>query len=136
MFGFDIPYLRKRMVINGIVPHKKLCIQNEKPWECSVVDVMNIWKHTSFSCSLDLLSLTLFGESPKTDMSGNNVSAAFYAGNIDMVRKYCEGDVRFTARCYEAIVNPSENGKRATVSDKTSQNTGTNETKNAETPSE
>jgi hypothetical protein len=78
------------MIINGIVPHPKLCTQNETSRKTDVVDVMNMRKHTSFSCSLDLLSLTLFGESPKSDMSGNNVTHAFYAGNLDMVKKYCE----------------------------------------------
>jgi hypothetical protein len=28
------------MIINGIIPHKKLYIQNEKPRETDVVDVM------------------------------------------------------------------------------------------------
>jgi hypothetical protein len=69
-------------------------------------------------------------------MVGKNVSHEFYANNIDMIKKYCEGDVRFTARCYEVIVNPSERVKNDTVSDTAPQNIGTTETKNVENPSE
>ena len=66
---FDIPFLWKRMMINGIKPHKKLCIGNAKPREIDTVDVFKIRKQTSFGCSLDLLSMTLLGESPKSEMS-------------------------------------------------------------------
>jgi DNA polymerase elongation subunit (family B) len=106
IFKFDVPYLWKRMIINGIAPNKKLCIQNEKERDNSVIDVFILWKHNSFSCSLDKLSTALFGESPKTDMVGRDITHAFYANNIDMIKKYCEGDVKFTARCYDAIINP------------------------------
>ena len=66
---FDIPFLRKRMMINDILPNKKLRIGNAKPWEVDTVDVLKIRKQTSFGCSLDLLSMTLLGESPKLEMS-------------------------------------------------------------------
>jgi hypothetical protein len=55
--------------------------------------------------------MTLFGESPKSDMSGSNVTYAYYENNLDMVKRYCEGDVKFTARCYEAISNPQPKGQ-------------------------
>lgn len=66
---FDIPFLRKRMMINDILPNKKLRIGNAKPWEVDTVDVFRIRKQASFGCSLDLLSMTLLGESPKLEMS-------------------------------------------------------------------
>lgn len=66
---FDIPFLRKRMMINDILPNKKLRIGNAKPWEVDTVDVFRIRKQTSFGCSLDLLSMTLLGETPKLEMS-------------------------------------------------------------------
>ena len=105
---FDIPFLRKRMMINGIKPHKKLCIGNTKPWEVDTVDVFRIRKQTSFGCSLDLLSITLLGESPKSDMSWEKVSYFYYADNLSIIKEYCEGDVQFTERCYKKL---SEVGK-------------------------
>lgn len=90
IFGFDIPFLWKRMIINAIKPNEKLCLADKKPWETWVVDVFLDWKQTSFSCSLDTLSLTLLGESPKSDLTGSGVAYAYYAGSIDMIRNYCE----------------------------------------------
>lgn len=105
---FDIPFLWKRMMINGIKPHKKLCIGNAKPREVDTVDVFKIRKQTSFGCSLDLLSMTLLGESPKSDMSWEKVSYFYYADNLNIIKEYCEGDVLFTERCYKKL---SEVGK-------------------------
>lgn len=105
---FDIPFLRKRMMINDILPNKKLCIGNAKPWEVDTVDVFRIRKQTSFGCSLDLLSMTLLGESPKTDMSWKNVAYCYYADNLSMIKSYCEGDVQFTERCYKKLSEVGE----------------------------
>lgn len=105
---FDIPFLWKRMMINGIKPHKKLCIGNAKPREIDTVDVFKIRKQTSFGCSLDLLSMTLLGESPKSEMSWEKVSYFYYADNLNIIKEYCEGDVLFTERCYKKL---SEVGK-------------------------
>ena len=100
---FDIPFLWKRMMINDILPNKKLRIGNAKPWEIDTVDVFKIRKQTSFGCSLDLLSMTLLGESPKSDMSWSNVAYCYYADNLSMIKAYCEGDVQFTERCYKKL---------------------------------
>lgn len=112
IIGYDIPFLRKRMIINHLLPNKKLCIQNEKPRESSVVDVIRIWKHTSFGCSLDLLSLSLFGESPKSDMKGSMVVHAFAIWDISSIKQYCEGDVLYTARCYEVFCDPTKSREK------------------------
>lgn len=108
IYNFDIPFLRKRMVINGIQPPLKLSIADMKPREMgnNIVDVMQIWKQTSFTASLDLLSQTLLGESPKSDGAGDMVASAWKSENYDWIKKYCEWDVDFTIRCYDAIMNP------------------------------
>lgn len=110
IYNFDIPFLWKRNVINGIEPPLKLSIADIKPreiWE-NIVDVMQIWKQTSFACSLDLLSQTLLGDSPKSDWAGDMVASAWKSENYDWIRKYCEWDVDYTMRCYNVIINPAE----------------------------
>ena len=110
IYNFDIPFLRKRWIINGFQPPMKLSIADMKPremWE-NIVDVMQIWKQTSFTASLDLLSQTLLGESPKSDGAGDMVASAYRSLNFDWIKKYCEWDVDFTIRCYDAIMNPRE----------------------------
>ena len=110
IYNFDIPFLRKRMVINWLQPPLKLSITDIKPRELgeNIVDVMQIWKQTSFACSLDLLSQTLLWDSPKSDWAGDMVASAWKSENYDWIRKYCEWDVDFTIRCYDAIMNPRE----------------------------
>ncbi len=110
IYNFDIPFLRKRGIINGFKPPMKLCIADMKPREMwdNIVDVMQIWKQTSFACSLDLLSQTLLWDSPKSDGAGDMVASAYRSLNFDWIKKYCEWDVDFTIRCYDVIMNPRE----------------------------
>ena len=110
IYNFDIPFLRKRGIINGFQPPMKLCIADIKPREMwdNIVDVMQIWKQTSFTCSLDLLSQTLLWDSPKSDWAGDMVASAYRSLNFDWIKKYCEWDVDFTIRCYDAIMNPNK----------------------------
>ena len=110
IYNFDIPFLRKRGIINGFQPPMKLCIADIKPREMwdNIVDVMQVWKQTSFACSLDLLSQTLLWDSPKSDGAGDMVASAYRSLNFDWIKKYCEWDVDFTIRCYDVIMNPME----------------------------
>ena len=108
IYWFDIPFLRKRMIINGIQPHPLLCIADTKPRELTVVDVMQTRKQTSFGCSLDLLSITLLGESPKAEIDWADVGELFYSGELEKIKKYCEWDVLATKRCHEKILLQKE----------------------------
>lgn len=110
IYNFDIPFLRKRGIINGFKPPMKLCIADIKPREMwdNIVDVMQIWKQTSSACSLDLLSQTLLWDSPKSDGAGDMVASAYRSLNFDWIKKYCEWDVDFTIRCYDEIMYPKE----------------------------
>jgi len=110
IYNFDIPFLWKRMIINRYEPAMKLCIADIKPREMenNIVDVMQIWKQTSFACSLDLLSQTLLWDSPKSDGAGDMVASAWKSENYDWIKKYCEWDVDFTIRCYNRIKHPLE----------------------------
>lgn len=114
IFGFDIPFLWKRMIINAIQPNPLLCIADKKPRDVDVVDVFLAWKQTSFSCSLDTLCLTLLGESPKAGFDASGVAYAFYNDGIEQIRRYCEGDVEFTRRCWwrMQLVNLAEKDKK------------------------
>lgn len=110
IYNFDIPFLWKRYIINWYLPPMWLDIANVKPWELDdvMVDVMQIWKHTSFWCSLDLLSMTLLWESPKSEWTWEYVASALLANNFDWIEKYCEWDVLYAEKCYEYIMNPEE----------------------------
>lgn len=69
-----------------------------------IVDVMNIWKQTSFTCSLDLLSISLLSENPGVDGYGEYVVSAMAQGNLNWCLHYCIQGMRYAERCFNAIM--------------------------------
>ena len=106
IYGFAIPFLWKRMIINGIEPAKALCISELKPRDMKdyIVDVMQIWKQTSFTCSLDLLSSCLLGENLWIDGYGEYVVSAMAQGNMNWCIHYCYQGMRCAERCFNEIM--------------------------------
>lgn len=101
---FDVPYLSRRMVIQGIPLPKMLDISGKKPWEIThLLDTMEMWKFGDFKnyTSLKLLAYVLGIPSPKDDIDGSMVSQVFWEEkNIDRIREYCEKDVKTTVQVY------------------------------------
>jgi len=98
---FDIPYLCRRMLINGIKLPKMLNIAGKKPWEVNHLDTMELWKFGDFKhyTSLNLLTAIFGIPTPKDDIGGADVSRVYYEENdLDKIRKYCEKDVVAVAR--------------------------------------
>lgn len=94
--NFDIQYLIKRMIINGILPSKLLPSYETKPWEIKAIDTMEIWKQNGNGlCSLDLICSSLNIKSPKNgEVTGNVVHENFYEkNNYEEIKNYCERDV-------------------------------------------
>jgi DNA polymerase elongation subunit (family B) len=96
--GFDIPFLIKRMLINGIELPKKMQIHNLKPWETPTLDTMKLWRFGSFEpTSLDILCNAMGIVSPKSDEVNNKlISEIYYNGtgdNLTTILEYCNKDV-------------------------------------------
>lgn len=92
--GFDIPFLMRRYIVNQIPIPDAFDIAHLKPWEVNVIDTLDLWKGTGWaSASLMSISVALGCPSPKQDMEGSATSEVYYAGDIDAIVKYCEGDV-------------------------------------------
>lgn len=110
IYGFTIPFLWKRMIINGVNPHNRLNITWIKPrdMDAYMVDVMNVWKQTSFTCSLDLLSLSLLGEKADLDGIWEYVASAVNSGSWDWVKYYASEWAIFAERCHDAIMYPEQ----------------------------
>lgn len=98
---FDVPFLAKRMIINGIeVPHM-LQTWGKKPWELDLVDTGDLWSMGAWDqyVSLDLLSAVLGVPSPKETMKGEYVGKAFWVDkDYDKIAAYCEEDDKAVAR--------------------------------------
>ena len=97
---FDFPYLGRRYLINGLKVPYVLRVQGKKPWETSFVDTMEMWKFGDFKnyTSLDLLAAVFNIPTSKDDIDGSQVSTAYYNGEVDRIKTYCEKDVAVTAQ--------------------------------------
>ena len=92
--GFDIPYLLKRSVINGVSIPNQLQLQKLKPWENCLMDTYDLWKFGGWNgASLSLICDLLDIPSPKDAMKAGDVSESYYNGMLSEIKNYCEGDV-------------------------------------------
>ncbi|MEQ8924699.1 MAG: 3'-5' exonuclease [Fulvivirga sp.] len=103
---FDVPYLSRRMLVNGIALPDALNLSGKKPWEVNHLDTMDMWKFGDWKhyTSLDLLA-GIFGiESSKSDMDGSMVNGVYHKENgLDEIADYCIQDVIVTAQLYAKL---------------------------------
>lgn len=100
---FDIPYICRRMLINGIQLPEILRISGKKPWEINFIDTLELWKFGDYKNYTALKLLTaIFGiPTPKDDIDGSQVANVFYKEkNIQRIAIYCQKDVVATARVF------------------------------------
>lgn len=93
--GFDIPFINKRLLINGLPLPTLLNFYNKKPWEINILDTMTMWKFNGTDMvSLDLLCTSLGIISPKEeDVSGMDINKLYYNNEFNIIKKYNERDV-------------------------------------------
>jgi len=98
---FDIPFLSRRMLINGIKLPMMLDLAGKKPWEVGHLDTMELWKFGDYKnyTSLELLA-TLFNiPTPKDDIDGSDVSRVYWEEkDLERIMIYCQKDVLTVAQ--------------------------------------
>ena len=97
---FDIPYICRRLLINGIKIPECLNLYGKKPWEVQNIDTMALWKFGDFKSftALDLLATILDVPTSKDDIDGSQVFDIYYKEkNLERIKIYCEKDVVCTA---------------------------------------
>ncbi len=100
---FDIPYIGRRMIINGIQLPPQLQLQNKKPWELPLLDTMSFWKFGDYKnyTSLKLLAEILGVSTPKDDIDGSMVADVYYnENNLQRIATYCQKDVVATVQVW------------------------------------
>jgi len=100
---FDIPFLCRRILINGLKLPFIINVAGKKPWEIKHLDTMELWKFGDFKnyTSLDLLTYIFNIPTPKDDMDGSQVAKVFYEEkNLDRIIHYCEKDVIATIQLF------------------------------------
>lgn len=93
---FDIPYICRRALINGLALPGPLQAHNFKPWESPVLDTLQIWRFGEFRnyTSLKLLAAVLGIPTPKDDIDGSMVGKVFWEEkNLPRIMEYCQKDV-------------------------------------------
>lgn len=97
---FDIPYICRRLLINGMPLPEYLQLHDKKPWEVKMFDTLNWWKFGDNKnyISLHLLASVLGIPTSKTDIDGSMVQDVYY-NDKDLLRivAYCQRDVIVTA---------------------------------------
>ncbi len=100
---FDIPYICRRLLINGLPLPPIFQISGKKPWEISFIDTLELWKFGDFKnySSLKLLTAVFGIPTPKDDIDGSQVANVYYVEkNIDRIATYCQKDVLATAQVF------------------------------------
>lgn len=105
---FDIPFIARRYLINGLKLPEKLNLFGKKPWEIPHLDTLELWKFGDYKhfTSLKLLTHVLGIPTPKDDIDGSQVAHVYYKEkDIDRIVTYCEKDVIATAQVYLRLTN-------------------------------
>ena len=99
---FDIPFICRRLLINGLPVPPFLDFQNMKPWETNMVDTFQYWRFGDYKhyTSLKLLAAALKVPSSKDDIDGSMVGDVYWSQtpgekekNLDRIVTYCQKDV-------------------------------------------
>lgn len=107
---FDIPFIARRLLINGLDLPPMFDLAGKKPWEVQHIDTMELWKFGDYKnfTSLELLAAVFDIPTPKDDINGSQVGQVFWQdGDIDRIAVYCQKDVLTTARLYLKLCGAS-----------------------------
>ncbi len=97
---FDIPFLCRRLLINGMPIPEYIDFQNMKPWETNSIDTFQYWRFGDYKnyTSLKLLAAALGITSPKDDIDGSQVGTVYWKeNNLQRIVTYCQKDIITTA---------------------------------------
>jgi DNA polymerase elongation subunit (family B) len=93
---FDVPFLCRRMLVNGIAIPPCIDFQNMKPWDTPILDTLHLWRFGDYKhyTSLKLLAAVLGVPSPKDDIDGSQVGHVYWKEKaLERIALYCQKDV-------------------------------------------
>jgi 3'-5' exonuclease len=97
---FDVPFICRRLLINGLAIPPYLDFQNMKPWETNLIDTFQYWRFGDYKnfTSLNLLAACLDVPSPKEDIDGSKVGQVYWQEkDLQRIATYCGKDVATVA---------------------------------------
>ncbi|WP_340152521.1 3'-5' exonuclease [uncultured Marivirga sp.] len=100
---FDIPYICRRILVNGLKLPSILDVSAMKPWQTPYTDTLEMWKFgdRKHYTKLDLLAHIFDLPTSKDDIDGSQVYEVYYKeGDLKRIAEYCEKDVVLTCQLY------------------------------------
>lgn len=100
---FDIPYICRRILVNGLKLPSILDVSSMKPWQTPYKDTLEMWKFgdRKHYTKLDLLAHIFDLPTSKDDIDGSQVNEVYYKeGDLKRIAEYCEKDVVLTCQLY------------------------------------
>lgn len=104
--SFDAPFILHRMAHHGLrCTSQRFCNLRRFSFNphCDLLEYFAHWDH-SRAVPLGVLAELEGLPPPKGDLDGSKVYAAFQAGEIDRIARYCEGDVVTTINLFRRAV--------------------------------
>jgi predicted PolB exonuclease-like 3'-5' exonuclease len=99
---FDIPYICRRMIIQGMNLPDVIDLYGKKPWETEhLLDTLALWRFGDYKnfTSLKLLCGVFDIPTPKDDIDGSEVGKTYWEEkDLDRIEVYCKKDVVATAQ--------------------------------------
>lgn len=100
---FDLPFICRRLLINGLEIPAALQLSGKKPWEIVHIDTLELWKFGDYKhyISLALLAHLFAIPSPKDDICGSDVARVYWHENdLHRIATYCAKDVYTVAQVF------------------------------------
>lgn len=100
---FDLPYLCRRMIVNGVTIPKVMNLMGRKSWDNPHIDTLDMWKFGDYKhyTSLELLATTMGIPSPKDDIDGSEVATVYWNDkDLGRIAAYCEKDTITVAQLF------------------------------------
>ena len=105
--AFDIPFLFKRSLSNGIIPASLIDVGGMKSWDISALDIRDLWRGTGYyNSSLVSMCLSLGVEYPELPIKDNDISNSYYNelfNLLDNIVASCELKLVALINCYRKM---------------------------------
>lgn len=108
---FDLPYISRRLIIQGMPLPECMRLHGKKPWEVPHLDTMQLWGFGDVKAftRLALLAEVLGIPSPKDDINGADVTRVYWQEkDLTRIATYCQKDVETTAKIYLRLMGHPE----------------------------
>jgi predicted PolB exonuclease-like 3'-5' exonuclease len=97
---FDIPWVLHKLHKYSIEPANMIYMYDKKPWDMRITDMSDDWKQKfAWAFSFDEMCYELGVKSPKDNMNGSEVHKAYWNGEVEKIKEYCEKDVSSSIDC-------------------------------------